>query len=268
MPDPLFLTDGEGFAPTAHARGPWDPMALHGGAPSALLADAFERHERGSGLAVARLNFELLRPVPMAHLGLSITVVRPGRRVRELSAEVHSEGTLICRASALLVAPVPGDLPAVAAGDPPEGRGRPMPDRADGAVSSFTLEGVESGYESFGATGMEMVWIDDPRVPGPCRVWMRPRRELLPGRELSPLARAAAVADFGNGVSASLPFERYLFINADLTMHLQREPRGEWIGMDARTVLFEGGTGLAESVLHDEAGPVGRAFQTLVVAPR
>ena len=67
MPDPLFLTDGDGFAPTAHARGPWDPMALHGGAPSALLADAFERHEPGSGLAVARLNFELLRPVPMAH---------------------------------------------------------------------------------------------------------------------------------------------------------------------------------------------------------
>jgi hypothetical protein len=76
------------------------------------------------------------------------------------------------------------------------------------------------------------------------------------------------VADFGNGVSASLPFDRYLFINADLTLHLQREPRGEWIGLDARTILFESGTGLAESVLHDEAGPVGRAFQTLVVAPR
>ncbi len=81
-------------------------------------------------------------------------------------------------------------------------------------------------------------------------------------------ARLVATADFGNGVSAALPFDRYLFINADLTIHLQRHPRGEWIGLDARTVLHEGGTGLSESVLHDESGPVGRAFQTLVVQPR
>jgi hypothetical protein len=69
-------------------------------------------------------------------------------------------------------------------------------------------------------------------------------------------------------VSAALPFERYLFINADLSIHLHREPRGEWIGLDARTVLVRGGPGLAECVLHDEDGPVGRSFQSLVVAPR
>ena len=61
---------------------------------------------------------------------------------------------------------------------------------------------------------------------------------------------------------------RFLFINADLTIHLQRQPRGEWIGLDARTLLHGGGMGLAESVLHDVHGAVGRAFQTLVVQPR
>jgi Thioesterase-like superfamily len=59
-----------------------------------------------------------------------------------------------------------------------------------------------------------------------------------------------------------------VFINADLTIHLHRAPRGEWIGLDARTLLCDSGTGLAESVLHDLHGPVGRAFQTLVVEPR
>ena len=82
------------------------------------------------------------------------------------------------------------------------------------------------------------------------------------------MARAAAVADFGNGVSATLPFDRFLFINADLVLHLQREPRGEWVGLDARTIMHPGGSGLSESVMHDEQGPIGRAFQTLVVAPR
>ena len=84
----------------------------------------------------------------------------------------------------------------------------------------------------------------------------------------SPLARLAATADFGNGIAASLPFEQFLFINADLHIHLHRQPRGSWIGIDARTLLHPGGTGLAESVLHDEQGPVGRAFQALVVQPR
>jgi hypothetical protein len=113
-----------------------------------------------------------------------------------------------------------------------------------------------------------MRWLDDPDAPGPARVWMRLRHPLVRAHETSPLARLAAVADFGNGVSAVLPFERYLFINADLTIHLARPPRGEWIGLDARTLLLPGGSGLAESVLHDVHGPVGRAFQTLVVAPR
>jgi hypothetical protein len=65
-----------------------------------------------------------------------------------------------------------------------------------------------------------------------------------------------------------LPFERFLFINADLSIHLHRPPLGEWIGLDARTLLHPGGTGIAESVVHDTSGPVGRAFQTLVVQPR
>jgi hypothetical protein len=143
------------------------------------------------------------------------------------------------------------------------------PDAAD--EMGFALEappGSDAVPAGFAATAMQMRWLDDPWRPGPCRVWMRPRVALLPGRPLSPLARAAAVTDFGNGVSASLPFDRFLFINADLVLHLWREPRGEWMGLDARTILHPGGSGLAESVLHDEHGPIGRSFQTLVVAHR
>ena len=115
---------------------------------------------------------------------------------------------------------------------------------------------------------MEMRWLDDPKALGPGRVWMRLRYPLLADEPLTALARLAASADFGNGVSATLPFDRFLFINADLTIHLHRPAMGEWIGLDARTVLDARGTGLAESVLHDTSGSVGQAFQTLVVQPR
>jgi hypothetical protein len=97
---------------------------------------------------------------------------------------------------------------------------------------------------------------------------MRLRHPLLPDQPLSPLVRLAATADFGNGVAAVLPFDEYLFINADLTITLNRRPRGEWIGLNARTLLHPDGIGWAESVLHDEHGPVGRAEQALVVQRR
>jgi Thioesterase-like superfamily len=266
----VFLLDGERFLPTEQARGPWDPRTLHGGAPAALMTSAFERVEPGSQLRVARLGFEFLRPIPSAPLRLSTRLVRAGRRVQELAGELTAvepgsdEERLVCRASALRVQEVPAGLPASAL-TPQDGRER-MPGPQAGTPLRFALNDADT--TSFGASAMEMRWLVDPSSPGPGRVWMRLRHPLVPGEQASALARLAASADFGNGVGASLPFAGYLFINADLAIHLQRQPRGEWIGLDARTLLHEGGSGLAESVLHDVDGPVGRAFQTLVVESR
>jgi acyl-coenzyme A thioesterase PaaI-like protein len=267
--------------PTEQARGPWDPGALHGGAPAALITAAFERLEPGAELGLARLGFEFLRPIPLAPLRLSTRIVRPGRRVQELAAELRTQadgdgstGELVCRASALRVREIPPEVPASAPSSQDPDDAVEQARAADQALAPpesgkpvrFSLDGSDEA--SFAASAMEMRWLDDPRALGPGRVWMRLRHPLLPGQALTPLARLAGTADFGNGVSATLPFERFLFINADLTIHLQRQPLGEWIGLDARTLLHRGGTGLAESVLHDVHGPVGRAFQTLVVQPR
>jgi hypothetical protein len=263
MGESIFRAEGERFLPTEHARGPWDPRALHGGAPAALMTAAFERMQPGAELAMARLGFELLRPVPLAPLSISTRIVRAGRRVQELAGEIHAGEELICRASALRVQPVPDGLPEA---EPSAGEAPPMPGPEAAREVRFALD--DSTEASFAASAMEMRFLDDPFALGPARVWMRLRHPLLPDGPASSLARLAATADFGNGVSAALPFADYLFINADLTIHLQRQPRGEWIGLDARTLLPSGGSGLAESVLHDLDGPLGRAFQTLVVQPR
>jgi acyl-CoA thioesterase len=269
MTESVFQLDGEHFTPTQHARGPWDERALHGGAPAALIAGAFERMEPGSELLIARLGFEFLRPIPFSALTLSTRLARAGRRVQELAAELRAGEELICRASALRVRAVPADLPGAVPppGEPPaEPASERLPGPELGRAVRFALE--DASRPSFGASAMEMRWLTDPFTAGPGRVWMRLRHPLLPGEQPSALAHLAAAADFGNGVSALLPFDRFLFINADLSIHLHRPPRGDWIGLDARTMLHSGGTGLAESVLHDEHGPVGRAFQTLVVQAR
>jgi hypothetical protein len=77
-----------------------------------------------------------------------------------------------------------------------------------------------------------------------------------------------AAADFGNGISSVLDWSEHVFINPDLTVHLEREPEGEWIALDARTRIAPDGTGVAESVLSDERGRVGRAVQALLVDRR
>ncbi|HTB49533.1 MAG TPA: thioesterase family protein [Solirubrobacteraceae bacterium] len=300
MTESIFVGDGDLFVPTEHARGPWDPRALHGGAPAALIAAAFERMQPGAELPFARLSFEFLRPVPMAPLTLSTRISRPGRRVQALEAELSAEGVPVCRASALRLVPVPGDLPDLALAQVEAASSRTIAPAQAGEHVHFALDDMER--KSFAATAMEMRFLrgrpltgelpeqtaapgeppeqrstreppgSDPsavHVPGgEATVWMRLRHPLLPDEPSTALARVAATADFGNGVATVLPFDRYLFINADLTISLDRRPVGEWVALDARTLLHSSGIGWAESVLHDEQGPIGRATQALVVQRR
>ncbi len=284
----MFLPDGEErFTPTEYARGPWDPRAQHGGAPATLIAGAFERMEPGAELPFARLSFSFLRPVPMAPLQLSTRVVRPGRRVQELEAELRAvgagdgDGELVCRAHALRILPAPEELPALAVRVVQESEPPRLPGREEGHLVHFSPGGVE--YTSVAASAMERrflhgrplkgqlpeVGVSSAHTPdGTAGVWMRLRCPVLPGEAPTPLVYTMAAADFGNGVAAALPFEEYVFINADLSVTLNRRPEGEWIGLDARTLLHPGGIAWAQSVMHDERGPFGLAAQALVVQPR
>jgi hypothetical protein len=283
MTDSIFVRDGDLFAPTEHARGPWDPRALHGGAPAALIAAAFERTAPGEDLPIARMTFEFLRPIPMAPLKLSTHISRPGRRVQALEAEIEAGGEVVCRAKALRILAAPTELPASTQDQLRAATPERISPPADGRDVLFALDDMDR--KSFAASAMEMRFLSGhplagelpeldtasthtPTPTGAATVWMRLRHTLLPGEPLTPLARVAASGDFGNGVAAALPFDRYLFINADLSISLNRRPVGEWVALDARTLLHPGGIAWAESVLHDQDGPLGRATQALVVQPR
>jgi hypothetical protein len=77
-----------------------------------------------------------------------------------------------------------------------------------------------------------------------------------------------AVADCGNGLSNVLPIGEWMFINPDLTVHLERYPQGEWICLEAASAIDPTGFGLARSTLYDERGAVGRGAQSLYVSQR
>jgi len=136
---------------------------------------------------------------------------------------------------------------------------------ADGTPGEFFPTGSDVGYH----TAVEYRFVEGSFVePGPATVWMRSRVPLITGEAISPLGRVLVVADSGNGVSATLDWRRFLFINVDLTVHLHRLPIGEWVCLDAVTLPQGDGIGLADTALWDEKGPIGRAAQTLLVAER
>ena len=90
---------------------------------------------------------------------------------------------------------------------------------------------------------------------GPATAWFRLRAPLVAGEEPSPLQRLAAAGDFGNGISAALPWDEYLFINPDLTLYIERAPVGEWICLEAQTLIAPDGIGDGGERAVRRAGP-------------
>jgi hypothetical protein len=254
VPDAFYELDGERLVPSELTRGPWDPGAQHAGPPSALVARAIERCEARAGVRVGRITLEILRPVPLAPLSVAARMVRPGRSVELLEASLSGPDGELVRARAWRVQA--GEQRLDVADEAPPGPG-------DGEPRDFFPTGEEIGYH----TAMEYRFVAGGFLePGPATVWMRPRVALVAGEEITPLQRVFVAADSGNGVSAALDWRRFIFINTDLTVHLLRQPAGEWICLDA--VTHVDGLGLTDTALFDERGRIGRAAQTLLVRPR
>jgi acyl-Coa thioesterase superfamily protein/acyl-CoA thioesterase superfamily protein len=243
---------------TECARGPWDANAQHGGAPAALLARAFEQLvDAADGLVFARLTFELMRPVPLGELSVNAAVVRPGKRVQLLEGTIHApDGVEVVRARALRVLESPSDTPATPAVPPPPG-----PEHGE------LGDNIPPFRPMFAPDAIEIRFVSGTFGGGPSTAWFRLRAPIVAGEEPTPLQRLAAAGDFGNGISAVLPWGEYLFINPDLTLYVERMPVGEWICLKAQTFIAADGIGTAESVLYDSRGRVGRATQALLIAP-
>jgi hypothetical protein len=254
---PVFEGSDGRFVATEYARGPWDPRALHGGAPAALLMRAFERLPSAEGLAVARVTYELLRPVPVGPVEVSAEVVRPGRRVQLLEASIVAGGTEVVRARALRIQ-------AADAGGATGEHAAPPPGPERGQPASIPLP----HRPMFAFDAIEIRFVEGTWGRGPCKAWFRLRSPIVAGEKPTPLQLLAAAGDFGNGISATLSWDDYLYINPDLTLYVEREPVGEWICLDSETRIATGGIGMAESVLYDLRGRVGRATQALLVVPR
>src|SRR4051812_14740129 len=81
-----FQDGAEAFESLPTTAGPWSPDSQHGGPPAALLARAIEGL---SDARIGRFTMELLGPVPDGPLAVSASVLRSGRSVQLLGAELR-----------------------------------------------------------------------------------------------------------------------------------------------------------------------------------
>lgn len=264
-PDAFFTPLGDSrFRATAHTEGPWDPAFQHGGPPAALLARAIERESPSWPATVARVSIDILGPVPVAEVEVRSRVLRPGRSVELVEAEMDAGGLTVVRARAWRIRAADLELPPLRDGAEPKDTAVDEPPPLPPTASPLA-PGWGGGY--LHAMEWRLAggnWSDR----GPATIWGRMRWPLLPDEEPTGLQRMMTIADSGNGVSNVLPLTGWFFINPELTVHVAAVPAGEWICLDARTQVDSRGFGLAASRLFDQTRLVGRGAQTLYVGPR
>jgi hypothetical protein len=258
QPEAFYVHDGSDatgarFVSTGWTNGPWGEGVQHGGPPAALLGRALERLPSAQERFVARVTVDLWGPVPVGGLAVSADVVRAGRSVELVAAEVTAGTRVVARASAWRFAAGTHEAHTPAAAMPPgpeRGGEQPRPDSWHG------------GY----LDAVEWRWVEGAvTTPGPATVWMRPRVALVDGEEMTPLQRALVCADSASGASAALDPAAWRFLNTELSVHLVRPSADTWVCVDAETTLAGTSAGLTSARLLDREGLVGRSAQSLFV---
>ncbi len=244
----------EDVQPTPWTASVWSDDLQHGSPPAALLTRAIEALVP-DGMQVVRIVFDLVGAITLSPGRVRAKVTRPGRRVCQIVAELSEGGRVVGRMSAWVLAV--SDT-AVVGVDPLA----PLPWRDDAPPMDWSDVDWKSptGYIST----IESRAVGEPRDRRRC--WLRQPTPLFADETPSPLTRLMATVDTANGIAARVDPRRASFMNVDLTVHLSRQPRGDWIGFDAEQSIGPTGHGVTQAQLHDAKGPIGRVAQSLFVA--
>ena len=252
------------IAPTRLTVGPWNPDHQHGGAITATFARFLSRIEAPAPMRLARMTVEMFRGVPLTPLRVETRIVRGGRRIQSSEATLFDGDVAVARATALRIREtdaIPelrveaGPEPDLAAGPPP-----PEERPAFEMRAGLTLPGF--------LHAIDFVPGRPRRCGEPATTWSRLRCRVAAGEDPSPIERLAAVVDFASGTGNAMDYERYTSINPDLSVHVLRPPRSEWIAIRGLTHRAGDGIGQSEALVHDLEGPIARVAACLLLDRR
>ena len=273
MNEAFFKRDNEDrniYHPTRFARGPWDPKTLHGRVLSGLVAFEVETNclsdNEVDTFQTSRITVDLFRPPPMSPLIVTNQIARSGRRIKvidvNIASDVKGRGIVdIARGSVVMLkksenpdgeiwSPTAWEIPS-----PPEDM--PAPDavqKAPDSTASLPIWQTVNVQDDTGEPYDE--YRSQNRKLGVRRAWIRETYSLISGMLPSQLVRIAQVADFANPFTNS-GTRGLNYINADITLYLQRTPVGSWIGTETSYHGADRGVSVGTMSLYDRCGRVG-----------
>ena len=242
------------FESSINAQGAWSPHEQHMAPVSGLMMRSIERCNPRPELQLARVSFDILGMIPAGLFQISTRVIRPGRTIELVEAEMVAEGRTAITARAWRLAD--NETSSVAGLEE-----APMP----GVEECEPYDGMAIWPGGFIET-LEFRAAPGHR-PGRARMWLRSNCDMVEGEDPSDLVRLTGMVDAANGIATRvLPGPgSWVFPNVDLQLHFHRMPTGGWLGLDTRVTFGATGVGLTTSVLHDETGPFGRSEQILTL---
>ncbi|HEY9313341.1 thioesterase family protein [Williamsia sp.] len=258
--------DHEHFMPTEHTVSVWGDELQHGGPPIGLLARSLLRHLPDPAQEFTRVTVDILGAIGMAENRIHTTVLRPGKQISLLQSELsvrQEDGTYrtAARAQGWRMATAQtseiGFVPV-----PPM---TPSPHEIEGAPGMTGIGPLVGDWATKGFAGTLDCRIASADPEGGRQVWVRPTLPLVAGETTTDIEKFFTVLDVANGVGSPLAFCEWTFMNTDTTVHLYRQPVGEWTGIHAEMAVGPQGYGLTGAELYDGAGAVGRSAQTVLI---
>jgi hypothetical protein len=262
--DVLYLRDGDAFVGTRCTKGSWHDNGQSGGAVLALLGHVLEDVPTLTPMSLSRLTVDIVRPVPVGErLRVDAEILREGKKIQLVDLVVRTDEMVTTRARALRirdrdVREVPGmpastsDRNPSAVLPPPEG-----------------LVGVDhhERVADFLRYGAEMRRTVEP-IDGVHAVWCRLRVPVVAGEPVRPTSLAALPLDIVNLLGVHLDPTRASSINPDVTGHLTRPPRSEWVALTGHTYYAHAvGHGMSAALMSDAEGVLGTTSTSQVLEP-
>ncbi len=251
-PPPYFRRDGDAFLPGNLSRNPWMDDAVAGGPAAGLIGTVIDEAGFDPAFEISRTTLDIFGKVPSLPLVPRITALRMGKQMQMHRIELLAEGKAVAQSHVLLVRHL--ITPAVPAPFP-----YPLPDAL--AERQFLI-----GASMAGAIRTRPI-EGEVRVPGRGISWLAMDGEIIAGVTPSPFVKSCLFSDFGNGIGSTTRHDEWSFANLDIAVNYLRMPRGEWLLIDADTVMAGNGHGLAQSTFADADGIYAFGRQTIFVGP-
>lgn len=261
----LFSKDGDLFTPHAAAGSPWSETMQHGGPVNAIITMSVEEIAQQIGMHVGRLTLDILKPVPMEPVKVTSCFIRRGGKMAVVDTLLTVEGSddpVACGRAVLLKA-TQGKEPVLDTSEP-------IPEAKETIPGELWIPEEMAPHLP---PGLHFLIRFHPSANRERPIfWVNGDADMLQDRAMTPFEQCATTADLTTVLAARMDLTRkgitkldvMGLMNTNTTIHFSRPPVGEWFGFTDSFIQISDGYGLAECVIYDEQGCIGKVTQNLV----